>query len=142
MVLRREIQKHESFLSLGLLLLRFPLLVCTSLDASKIGSLMLFIILMQESLKRRNVATLEHRDVGPLFDFLLTKRCDVATSRRCNVATCHGSSPLHLHISKKASKNRHFHLQCTQDPKIRYRVIMHLFKYRIVLKCSKDAGMT
>ena len=59
------------------------------------------------------------------------------TSRRC----CQFSPSSSLQFQND-SKNHPFHLQCTHDPKIRYRAIMHLFRYKIELKRRKDVGMT
>ena len=157
MVLRREIQKHEFLRSLESLLLRIPLLVRTLLDTSKIGSPVLFIILIQELRKRHDVATLGRSLTLTSVD-RTSRRCnvttlerrDVATSRRWNVATLQRhdagtsrraftSSSSHF---QKASETHHVHLQCSKDPKIIYQAIMHLLIYKIELKRNKDAGMT
>ena len=83
----------------------------------------LTLIVVDQTSRRCNVTTLEHRDFG--------------TSRRCCLVFTSSSSHF-----QKSSKNHHIHLQCTQDPKIRYRVIMYLLIYKIELKRSKDADMT
>ena len=92
MVLRREIQKHESFRSLGLILLRFPLLVRTSFDnLKKIRSLVLFIILKQESKECHDVVSSRRRNVATLGRSLTFTTIDQtsrrAMSRHWNVTT-------------------------------------------------------
>ena len=102
---------------------------------------------MQESQERRNVSILGRSLTFTIVD-QTSRRHNIATSRRWNVAMLprrdvaagfFTSSSLHF---QKASENHPIHLQCTQDPKIRYRVIMHLLIYKIELKHNKDAGMT
>ena len=147
-------QKHESFRSLGLHLLHFPFLIRTSFDDLKNWVSRAFIILMQESRKRRDIATSRCWNIATLglsLTFTIvdqTSQCcnvttlerrDVGTSRRCCWVSTSSSSSSYFH---KASENHHIHLQCTQDPKIIYRAIMHSLIYKIELKRSKDVDMT
>ena len=139
MVSRREIQKHESFQSLGLLLLRFPLLVCTSFDNLKNWVSYAFYnydARIAETSQRRNVTTSGRS---------LTLNVVDQTSRRCNVTMLERRDVPFTSFSShfpKASENHHIHLQCTKDPKTKYRAIVHLLIYKIELKRSKDVDMT
>ena len=63
-------------------------------------------------------------------------------SRHWDVETCCQFFSLFSLQFQNDYENHPFHLQCTHDPKIRYRAIMHLFRYKIELKRGKDAGMT
>ena len=89
--------------------------------------------------RRWNVATSQRHDAGTLqrHDIGTSQRHDARTSRRCYWVF--NSSSLNF---QKAPEKHLMHLQCTQDPRIRYRAIMHLLINKIELKRSKNADMT
>ena len=102
---------------------------------------MLFIIMKHKSWQSSDVATLRRWNVAVLGCFLTFSSVDQA-SRRCDVTTLLLVFHFFFLQFQKATENHPIHLQCTQDPKIKYRAIMHLLKYKIELKHSKDVGMT